>query len=70
MKNERPNWFARLINEANDINAKMSKLRVFMATEPYRELSDPKKNMLNAQYCAMATYVACLEQRIATGWEE
>lgn len=63
-------YIDRMLIEATDLNLKSAKLGNFLNSEKHESLSDQKKNLLNAQYAAMASYSTILSERIRVEQEE
>lgn len=63
-------YIDRMLIEATDLNLKAAKLGNFLNSEKHESLSDQKKNLLNAQYAAMASYSTILSERIRVEQEE
>ena len=59
-------YVARMLQEHSDLNDKVTKLSEFMKSEKYSALSDEQKDLLNAQYHAMSSYLFILARRIDT----
>lgn len=63
-------YIDRMLIEATDLNLKAAKLGNFLSSEKHESLSDQKKNLLHAQYAAMASYSTILSERIRVEQEE
>jgi hypothetical protein len=56
----------RVIDEKKELDEKLDKLKVFIATSPvFASLSADVRNLLGRQFDAMADYSGILAQRIA-----
>lgn len=56
---------SRLNEEKNELKEKLQKLNGFIPTENFEKVDDVQKALLKTQAQAMATYLTCLEERLA-----
>lgn len=54
----------RMIEEHTQLKDKVTKLTNFLATEAYKELSEPERDMLATQLSAMGAYFGILTIRL------
>ena len=54
----------RLLAEETELNEKKSKLENFIASENFKTIDVEQQSLLKIQFCAMATYSECLNQRL------
>jgi hypothetical protein len=55
----------RLLTEKQELDAKRSKLEIFMNSDAFKGIDAVQMTLLNIQSQAMATYSQCLLERIA-----
>lgn len=55
---------ARVIDERNELNAKIVKLDAFIAGEAFAFISEDERKLLKAQLVCMRSYAHALEQRM------
>lgn len=59
-----PAWLTRLRDEQRDLADKVSKLRVFVGTEAFKQTTVIQQRLLRIQLVAMATYLEAVSQRL------
>ena len=55
----------RVIDEKNDLEDRLVKLKNFLSSDMFHKLNDREKDLLSLQYDAMSIYNNILEKRIA-----
>lgn len=61
---DKPAYIVRMIDELNQLNAKIKSLCDFMRIEKYEQLSHTQKSLLCDQLTAMSQYAEILDARI------
>jgi hypothetical protein len=61
---DKPAYIVRMIDELNQLNAKIKSLCDFLHTEKYEQLSFTQKSLLCDQLSAMRKYSEVLDARI------
>ena len=61
---DNPAYIVRMIDELNQLNAKIKSLCDFLHTEKYEQLSFTQKSLLCDQLSAMRKYAEILDTRI------
>lgn len=53
-----------LLEEHSDLNEKVFKIEALIRSDVFKDFSDEKKDLLNAQYHSMQSYLYILARRI------
>lgn len=57
-------FMERLINEREELDAKMNKLDDFIGSDKFKAIDQVQQSLLKLQSSAMETYYRCLDERI------